>query len=47
MDDDVRLAADAVAACLRVMADGDLNDVDLGKVLWMLACVLEHPDVLV
>ena len=44
MDDNV--AVEAVAACLRVMADADLNDVELGKVLWMLACVLEHPEVL-
>lgn len=47
MDDDVRLAVETVAACLRVMADGDLNDTDLDKVLWMLACVLEHPEMLV
>ena len=47
MDDDAREVVDAVASILRVMSSGDLNDADLGKALFLLARVLEHPELLV
>ena len=46
MDEPLKIAADAVAACLRIMAEADANDVGMGEVLYMLARVLEHPQIL-
>jgi len=43
----VRVANKAVAACLRMLSTGETWDVDVDEVLYMLACVLMHPDILV
>ena len=39
-------AASTVAACLDMLADGNLDHKDATDVLYMLARVLEHPEVL-
>ena len=43
----VRVANKAVAACLRMLSTGEQWDVDVDEVLFMLACVLMYPDILV
>ena len=50
MDDEqeaVRVANKAVAACLCMLSTAEVGDIDMDEVLYMLACVLMHPDILV
>ena len=45
-NESVRVAAKAVAACLRMLSTAEQGDRDMDEILYMLACVLMHPSIL-